>query len=184
MKRIIRYLRGTAELGLLYEKYSNKSIVGYSDADWAGDIVDRKSTSGYIFTLNGAAVSWKSKKQACVSLSTAEAEYMALSNAAQEAVWIQRLLEEVDGTTNKPITIYEDNQSTIFMSQNPQFHGRAKHIDIKYHFIREQISTNAIELKYCKSEEMIADILSKELGRLQFEKLRKLIGMKQLSDIE
>ena len=185
VKCIFRYLRGTAKLGLLYENNSNnKSIVGYSDADWAGDIGDRKSTSGYVFTLNGAAVSWKSKKQACVALSTAEAEYMALSSAAQEAVWIQRFLEEVDGKTNKPMTIYEDHQSTICMSQNPRFHGRAKHIDIKYHFIREQISTNAIELKYCKSEEMIADILTKGLGRIQFEKLRKLIGMKPLSDIE
>ena len=128
VKRIFRYLRGTVELGLLYEDNSNKSILGYSDADWAGDIVDRRSTSGYVFTLNGAAVSWKSKKQTCVGLSTTEADYMALSSAAQEAVWIQRLLEEVDETTNKPITIYEDNQAAICMSQNPRFHGRGKNI--------------------------------------------------------
>lgn len=184
VKRIFRYLRGTTNYGLFYNKDANESILGYSDADWAGDIIDRRSTTGYVFTLSGAAVSWKSKKQACVALSTAEAEYMALSNAAQEAVWLKRLLEEVNGASIKPLTIYEDNQSTISMSQNPRFHGRAKHIDIKYHFIREQISTNFINLNYCKSEEMIADILTKGLGRIQFEKLRELIGMRQLSDIE
>ena len=184
MKRIFRYLRGTCEYGLLYNQLGNESIIGYSDADWAGDIGDRKSTSGYVFTFGGAAVSWKAKKQACVALSTCEAEYMALANAAQEAVWIRRLLNEFKNDTNKPIKMYEDNQSTIHMSHNPRFHGRAKHIDIKYHYIREQISNKNIVLEYCKSEDMIADILTKGLGKLKFEKLRNMLGMREFSNIE
>ena len=157
--------------------------VGYSDADWAGDLDNQKSTSGYIFNLCGGAVSWRSKKQ-CVALSTAEAEYMALASAAQEAVWLQHLPKELKETLEDPTKIYEDNQSTIYMTNNAQFHGQAKHIDIKYHYVQEQVLAKVIELKYWESENMIADILTKGLGLKQFENLREHIGMKQFSNIE
>ena len=108
------------------------TLKGYSDADWAGELDTRKSTSGYLFMINNVPVSWRSKLQSCVALSTAEAEYMALASAAQEAIWMQKLMLELgqqeDGI--RPTIIYEDNQSAISISKNPQFHGRTKHIDI------------------------------------------------------
>ena len=126
VKRIMRYLNGTITYGLMYGKGS--SLIGYADANWAGDLDDHRSTSGYIFTMSGAAISWMSKKQNCVALSTVEAEYMALSSAAQESVWLERLLGEMNERSGKPIVVFEDNQSTICMAKNPKFHGRAKHI--------------------------------------------------------
>ena len=165
VKRILRYLKGSVHLGLLYSKDSNTDClcVGYSDADWAGDIKDRKSTSGYLFKLSGAAVSWRSKKQVCVALSTAESEYMALASAAQEAVWMRQLTSDLKNGPTGATVIFEDNQSSICMAQNPQFHGRAKYIAIKYHFIREKVTDGTVELKYCRSDMMIADILTKGL---------------------
>ena len=123
-------------------------FIGYSDADWAGDVEDRKSTSGYFFHLSGGAVSWSSRKQSCVALSTAEAEYMALASATQEAVWLHRLAADMLVDFKGPLVIYEDNQSAIAMSKNPQFHGRAKHIDIKFHYVRDQCNEKVIELQY------------------------------------
>ena len=110
-KRIMRYLKGMLNFGLLYSKDSSKDCVGYSDADWAGDIDDRKSMSGYKFQISGAAVSWRSKKQTCVALSTAEAEYMALASAAQEAIWIRQLTTDLRNGPTGATVILEDNQS-------------------------------------------------------------------------
>jgi hypothetical protein len=171
VKRIMRYLRGTVDVGLCYNKGTTNECIGYSDSDWAGDINDRRSTSGYMFQISGAAVSWRSKKQSCVALSTAEAEYMALASAAQEAVWIQQLVGEIQDKPAKSITIYEDNQSSIQMAKNPQFHGRAKHIGIKYHFIREQTEKGTVTLEHCPTDNMVADMLTKGLSRVKFTKL-------------
>ena len=177
LKRVLRYLRGTVRYGILYTKMCSSNCVGFSDSDWAGDVNDRKSTSGYIFQIGGGAVTWKSKKQGCVALSTAEAEYIALSSAAQESVWLRQLTSELGSPPKTPTTIFEDNQSAIAMSKNPQFHGRAKHIDIKHHFIREQVNNNIVKIKYCPTEEMVADIFTKGLSCEQFCKLRKKAGI-------
>ena len=179
VKRILRYLNGTTALGLLYRPNDSRELCGYSDADWAGDSSDRKSTSGYVFMMSGSAVSWRSKKQSCVALSTAEAEYMALSSATQEGMWMRQLFASLvnEYKLSEPTTIYEDNQSTICMAKNNQSHGRSKHIDIKYHFVREQVEQQSIKLIYCKSEEMTADILTKGLLNYQFKKLRSKLGM-------
>ena len=182
VKRILRYLKGTPNFGLLYSKKSLGDLcVGYSDADWAGDIDDRKSTSGYVFQIGGTAVSWRSKKQTCVALSTAEAEYMALASAAQEAVWMRQLTADLKCESTGPLVIFEDNQAAISMSKNPQFHGRAKHVDIKYHFIRENVKSGVVQLKYCPTEDMIADILTKGLPQDKFVKLRLLAGVTEHS---
>lgn len=183
VKRILRYLRGTTHHGLLFKSNGSKSIIGYSDADWGGDITDSKSTTGYLFQLGGAAITWQSKKQTCTALSTAEAEYVALAGAAQEAVWLKQLNQELTGKA-EPVMIHEDNQSTIAIAKNPQFHGRVKHINIKYHFIREQVSNHNIKLKYCQTSSMIADMLTKGLGRIQFKKLREMAGVVPLKDIK
>ena len=177
IKRILRYLKGTHDYGLLYRKNAPVELTGYSDLDWAGDIGDRKSTSGYVFLLGGGAISWKSSKQNCVALSTAEAEYVALSAASQEAMWLQQLVSDLINQRVQQTTILENNQSTICLAKNPQVHGRTKHIDIKYHFVRDLVEAKRIKLIYCASENMVADMLTKGLSIKQFEKLRELAGI-------
>ena len=185
VKRIRRYLRGTTNLGLVFTPQGKCDCVGFSDADWAGDLDDRKSTSRYVFQIGGSAVSWRSKKQPTVALSTAEAEYVALACATQEAVWLRQLTTEING---KPLAestvIFEDNQSAIAMTKNPQFHGRSKHIAIKYHFIRDKVIDGAIKVQYCPTTEMIADMLTKGLPTNTFTKLRKMIGLDTCSGSE
>ena len=181
VKRILRYLKGTSNLGLLYREDTPAEITGYSDADWAGDVGDRKSTSGYVFILGGAAISWKSNKQTCVALSTAEAEYVALSAAAQEAMWLQQLASDLLNKNIRETTILEDNQSAICLAKNQQVHGRTKHIDIKYHFIHDLVEAGRIKLTYCASEDMVADMFTKGLHIKQFEKLRLQAGIAEFS---
>ena len=126
-KHVLRYLRGTSNFGILFGGNDTCAPVGYSDADWAGVIEDRKSTSGYIFCIAGGPVLWRSKKQDTVSILTAEAECVALSSAAQECVWMRRLNLELENSQDGPTTIMEDNQSCIAMAKNSQYHGKAKH---------------------------------------------------------
>ena len=182
VKRILRYLKGTHDYGLLYQKKASVELLGYSDADWAGDVGDRKSTSGYVFFLGGAAVSWKSCKQTSVALFTAEAEYIALSGAFQEAMWFQQLIADVLNKRVQETTIFEDNQSTICLAKNQHVHGRTKHVDIKYHFIRDLVEAKRVKLVYCASENMIADMLTKGLPIKQFEKLRELAGIAKFTN--
>ena len=130
----------------------------------------------------GAVVSWKSKKQTCVALSTAEAEYVALASAIQEAIWIQKLLSNLKETSSKSATIYEETQPAIWLAKNPQYHGRAEHIDIKYHFIHEHIITGKIQLEFCKSLEMVADVFTKGLNSCQFLKMRSMLGVKEIEE--
>ena len=140
-------------------------------------MIESRLQLGYVFVIGGAAVSWKCKKQACVALSTAEAEYISLASATQESLWLQQLLSDLQKQPTKPMVIFEDNQSAISLAKNPKFHGRSKHIAIKYHFIREQVNSGKIELRYCKTSDMIADFLTKGLNREQFEKLRLMAGV-------
>ena len=160
------------------------NAVGYSDADWAGDVADRKSTSGYVFLFGGAAISWKSSKQTCVALSTAEAEYIALSAASQEAVWLQQLFSDLLNEKVQETVIFEDNQSAICLAKSQQVRGRSKHIDIKYHYIRELVEAGKLKLLYCASEDMIADMLTKPLRTATFEKLRNLSGVVEFAPKE
>ncbi len=169
--RIFRYLKGTVNYGLLYTENASPDCVRFSDADWADDLNDRKSTSGYTFIVNGTAVSWRSGKQTSVALSTAEAEYIVLSAAAQEALWMRQLLVNLNVHVDQPVTTYEDNQSTICMSKNPQFHGRSKHIDTKHHFVRDQVEKKTITVRYCPTSSMLADIFTKGIPKEQFKKL-------------
>ena len=174
VKRIFRYLRGTTEFGILYEKQScdeSNICVGYSDADWAGDRSDRKSTSGYCFKLSNGT---------CVALSTAEAEYVALASAAQEAVWISHLLVDLSFSSNCPMIINEDNQAAIAIAKNPKDHSKTKHVSLKYHFVRDMVNNNVIALKYCPTSIMLADIFTKPLASDRFSKIRSLMGMTNL----
>ena len=181
VKRILRYLKGTMNLALKYQQSENGTLVGYSDADWANDPDDRHSTTGNLFMMSGAAVSWLSKKQPTVALSTSEAEYIALSTATQEAIWFRRLLYDLGKFTNEPTILMEDNQGAIAIAHNPVDHARTKHIDIRYHFVREAVQERFVELKYCSSRNMIADLLTKPLSGEQFKRLRQAMGLDVLN---
>uniref|UniRef100_A0AAV1TK37 Reverse transcriptase Ty1/copia-type domain-containing protein n=1 Tax=Peronospora matthiolae TaxID=2874970 RepID=A0AAV1TK37_9STRA len=181
VKRILRYLQGTKSHGICFKPDDKIDFCGYSDADWAGDHADRKSTSGYAFILMGAPVSWGSKMQSSVSLSTSEAEYIALSLAIQEGKWVHRLLCEIlDAAENKSgpeLKIMEDNQSCIKMTKNPVNHGRAKHIDIKYHHIRDEVKRGDVKLVYCETTTMLADIMTKGLPGPRHKDLTAALGI-------
>jgi hypothetical protein len=150
---------------------------GYSDSDYAGDPDERKSTSGYLFSIGSGLTTWNSKKQGEVARSSAEAEYRAVAEATKEALWLRNIMDELGMKLVKPITIGCDNQSCIRMATNPVLHERTKHIEAQCHFIRDNIKKNRIELKYVRSQQQYADILTKALARPRFEELRDMIGM-------
>ena len=171
-KRVLTYVIHTKHLGITFRRGAELQAVGYSDADWAGDNETRRSTTGYIFMIGDCCISWKSQLQKSVALSTAEAEYMALAATAQEALFIRQLMGEM-GSPQTVTTIYEDNQSAIAMANNSVTSSRAKHIDIRFHFVRELINNKTVQLAYQSTTQMLADILTKSLHREIFDKLRK-----------
>ena len=153
-------------------------MIGYSDASYAEDKEDRKSTGGYTFMMNGAAVTWRSTKQKIVTLSSCEAEYVALSEAAQEAIWLMSLIKNVQNEKmEKPLIIFEDNQSTIKTANNMIQSERTKHIDVRHHFIREKVAEKRIEVKYLRTDDQIADIFTKSLQRVKHEKFTRELGL-------
>lgn len=154
-------------------------LVGFTDSDYAGDLDDRKNTSGYAFMLGSRAVSQSSKKQPIVTLSTTEAEFVAATACACQAIWMRKILEDLHFET----TIFYDNNSTIKLSKNPILHGRSKHIDVKYHFLRELTRNGTLDLIYCRSEDQIADIFTKSLKWPMFQRLRKLLGVCKLENL-
>jgi hypothetical protein len=175
VKRILRYLQKTKEAKLVYHA-KPKELVGYSDASYAPSSEDRKSISGYLFQMNGAAISWRSKKQPIVSLSSMEAEYIAITAAIKEAQWLAKLEEELM-MKQKKMVIFEDNQSTIKTAKNEIHTERSKHIDVRYHFVREQVQNGAIEIKYCPTGEMTADLMTKALGAIKHAKFSESLGL-------
>ena len=178
VKRILRYLQGTIDYGLVFSSDGvGDELYGYSDADWAGDVDTRRSTSGYVFKID-ASVSWSSRKQVTVARSTTEAEYVALSAASQEAVWLRRLLADIGFSSSGPTLLFEDNNGAIDLSKNPKYHNRTKHIDIAYHFTRERVASNELSVEYCPTGDMLADTMTKGLARVQFPKFRDMLGVK------
>eukprot|EP00253_Pinus_taeda_P033042 PITA_33042 len=140
VKRILRYLKGTPDFGLWYPKSSTLTVTTYTDVDWAGSVDDQKSTSGNAFFLGGYLVSWLSKKQTFVSLSTDEAKYITAADSCTQILWMKEALKDVNIGTYQPITIYCDNTSATSLSKNPMMHSNTKHIPIKYHFLHEQVA--------------------------------------------
>ena len=152
-------------------------MVGFADSDYAGDTDDRKSTSGYTFMIGAGAVSWSSKKQPVVTLSTTEAEFIAAASCACQGVWLRRVLEKLGHTQSKCTTIYCDNSSAIKLSKNPVMHGRSKHIDVRFHFLRDLTKEGTIELVHCNTQEQIVAIMTKSLKLEVFLRLRDKLGM-------
>lgn len=178
LKNVLRYLKNTENLGILYKKskQSNQIISAYVDADFANDACDRKSITGYGIKIFNNFVFWKSKKQATVSLSSSEAEYIALSDCTAECIFVAQLLSELLNVNVFPVNIYEDNQSCIKMSNTLET-KRTKHIDVKHHFIRECIGENKIQLFYISTTEQIADIFTKSLSASKFKYFRNLLNV-------
>ncbi|KAJ0802818.1 putative RNA-directed DNA polymerase [Helianthus annuus] len=179
-RRILRYVSATLEYGIWYEGGAAVKVIGYSDSDWARSDEDRKSISAYVFSIGSSVVSWSSKKQQVVALSSTEAEYISATGAACQAVWMRQLLSELGYKQEEATEIYCDNESAIFMSKNAAFHSRSKHIDIKFHYIKSMVDSKQIKLKPCKTEDQIADLLTKPLGPDQFSYFREALGVRKI----
>jgi hypothetical protein len=175
VKRIFAYLAGSREMQLMYGG-EKRALVGYSDADGSMN-EDRHAITGYAFMLDGGAVSWCSKKQEVVALSTAEAEYVAVSHGTKEALWLRSLIGQVFGHFTEPTTLHSDNQAAIALSEDHRYHARTKHIDIRFHFVRWVISEGHIKLVYCPTNDMVADTLTKALPSVKVKHFARELGL-------
>jgi transposase InsO family protein len=184
-KRVFRYLQGTQTMGLVYSKHNDditQRIQCYCDADYAAD-GDRKSISGSLFTLAGSPISYQAKKQTTVAHSTVESEYAAMAHAAKEMIWLQYLLRDLGMSKYAPTTLFCDNQGAISLAKNPTHHAKTKHVDVQLHFIRDHIEKGTINVEYCPTEDMLADLMTKGLARERHEKLLIRMGMGICRDI-
>ena len=189
LKRVLRYLRGSIDFVLTYGAGASGSsgssgssdtrlpVLGYCDSDWGASIDDRRSVSGLVFTIAGGAVMWQAQKQKSVALSTVEAEYMAACQAAKDAVWLRAFLMELGLTATAPTTIHCDSQGAMALAKNPEHHQKSKHIDLRYHFVREQVAGGAINLVYTSTSDMAADQLTKPLSREMHNRCIRSMGL-------
>ncbi|CAI7898927.1 unnamed protein product [Closterium sp. NIES-54] len=178
-KRVLRHLKGCVKSGIFYPSHSKPQVelVGFSDADYAGDSADRKSHTGYVYCLNGAAISWQSKRQPVVALSTTESEYISLCQCIQEGVWLKRLFGEFGQDLAGGVPVFVDNQSAIALAQNACLHGRTKHMQVRWHFIREMVASGEVILRWCPTNRQAADILTKPLPFERHGVCMSLMGM-------
>lgn len=176
-KRVLKYLKGTKDMGLVYTKQDCFSVMAYCDADWATDKEDRKSTTGFVFMIAGAPVTWKSKKQQTVALSSTEAEYMSLAECAKEAIWLMQVLQELRVPLTRKPALHIDNVGAEILAAHPAYHERTKHIDLRHHFVRDLMAKKVLTLSHVSTDRMVADILTKPLAGPTFRKIRGLTGM-------
>ena len=176
VKRILKYINSTSDYGILYSYRENSKLMAYCDINWAGNADDRKSTTGGCFFLGNNIISWFNKKQNCVSLSTAEAEYIAAGSSCSQLVWMKQMLKEYN-VEQDVLTLYCDNLSAINISKNSIQHSRTKHIDIRNYFIRDLVEEKVVTLEHVDIEEQLADIFTKALDAKQFEKPRGKLGI-------
>ena len=173
---ICRYLAGTADYALVYDGPLNKGLIAYTDSDWAADPNKRRSITGYFFKLANGIICWQSRSQKTVALSSTGAEYMALSDCSRQAIWMKSVFSEL-GMPLGTIPICGDNQGSIFISSNPVQERRSKHIDIRYHYVRECIEERKIAIYFIDGSHNPADLFTKNLGQVKFEYFRKQLGL-------
>ena len=164
-QRVLRYLKGTITWSLFYAKAQPVALNGYSDASYASDVNDRRSFTGHCFTLGNALISWRSHKQRSVASSTTESEYMALSDASRQMIWLRSALHEIQPGTKLSFILHGDNNSSLALVKNPVFHKRSKHIDVHYHFVRERWEQGLFTLNYISTNENVADLFTKGLDK-------------------
>jgi hypothetical protein len=172
--RVLRYVISTKLLRL--KLGGNLTVLGYSDSDWAEDREDRRSTSGYVYRLGEGTISWKSKKQATVSLSSTEAEYKSMSDSCKEGLWLRRLLAELHLRLREAIPLHVDNTGAEALAKNPQHHSRTKHIHAQFHFVRKCVKDEKFVILHVSTHDMLADILTKPLSRILLEKHWSFLG--------
>jgi len=177
VRRILRYIKHTLQCGIFYEAKSQLQVHGHTDTDWAGNVSNRRSTSGFMFSFGSGAVSWSSKKQPTVALSSTEAEYRGATITACEVVWLQKLLSDLGQSVDAHVVIYCDNISSILLANNPVYYARTKHIEVHYHFIKEKVLAKEIDLIHVSTEDQVADIFTKALGTDKLRKFRKMLGV-------
>ncbi|XP_056853152.1 secreted RxLR effector protein 161-like [Raphanus sativus] len=171
-KQVLRYLKGTKGFGLLFKRGGTQKLIGFSDSSHNTDPDDGKSTTGHLFCLDDTPVSWCSQKQDVVALSSCEAEYMAATEAAKQAIWLQELMTEITGKKNERTLVRVDNKSAIALAKNSVLHRRSKHIHKRFHFIRECVERGLIDVEHIPGTEQRADILTKALANIKFKEMR------------
>src|SRR5229473_6083841 len=179
---ICHYLLGMPNYALVYDGPGNGGLLAYADSDWASDPISRKSTSGYVVKLAGVVCSWNTRVQKTVALSSTEAEYMSLSDTSCQLVWVRNLFSEL-GIELAPVLLYEDNQGAIFIASNPVQEKHSKHIDLRYHYIRDVVQSDKVELFFVEGTQNPADMFTKNLGRIKFLKFREQLGLEFCSPI-
>jgi histone deacetylase 1/2 len=179
VKRILRYVQGTLSYGVLLRRPTSSPdlLSAFSDADWAGNPDDRRSTGGYAIFYGGNLVSWSARKQATVSRSSTESEYKALANATAEVIWIQALLAELGVTQRRSPVLWCDNIGATFLSSNPVFHARTKHIEVDFHFVRERVARKLLQIQFISSKDQLADIFTKPLPLPLFQFCRRNLNL-------
>jgi hypothetical protein len=170
----------TTDYGLFYEASIELQVHGYIDADWASSISYKRSTSGFMFSFGSATITWSSKKQPTVALSSTEAEYRGAGMAACEVAWLRKLLGDLGLHVDRQVVIYCDNLSSIQLARNPVFHARTKHIEVHYHFLREKVLACQIDFIYVSTEDQVADIFTKVLGAEKHCRFRNILGVMEL----
>lgn len=179
-KRILRYLKGTKNYGICFGR-TDKSLECFVDADWGSNTFDRKSYTGFCFTFVGGPISWESRKQKTVALSSTEAEYVAMSEASKEAIYLRNLFFELTGAS-QTIVLFNDNMGAQKLSLNPVFHKRSKHIDVKHHFLRDTVAKEWVQLKYLETAKMPADVLTKSLSSVKHLRFIGDLGIMCVTD--
>jgi histone deacetylase 1/2 len=184
VKRILRFVKHTVSHGLTLHRTPHTLLSAFSDADWAGSVDDRRSTGGYAIFYGGNLIAWNARKQATVSRSSTESEYKAVANATAEIIWVQSLLKELGLSLNRIPVLWCDNIGATYLSSNPVFHARTKHIEVDFHFVRERVAKKQLQIRFISSKDQVADIFTKALPLPAFEACRRNLNLLEQVELE